>query len=101
MIEHEHLLAGRIGGYQREIAASFLVEFGERGGGQFVQARVEFLSNPGQKGVASIEAATLDKSKQLSIDRHFHRLSKQGPIDLVFEPGRDEPQIHTIENFPR
>ena len=61
MVEHEHLRADCIGGHQREIAPGFLVEFGERGGGQIVRARVEFLSDPGQKGIAGVEAAALDK----------------------------------------
>ena len=61
MVEHEHLVAGRIGGYQREIAAGFPVEVGECGGAQLVCARVELLSNPGQKGVAGVETSSLDK----------------------------------------
>jgi hypothetical protein len=61
MIEHEHLMAGRIGGYQREIAAGFLVEVGERGGAQLVCARVELLSNPSQNGVAGVETSSLDE----------------------------------------
>src|ERR1044072_10015588 len=55
MVEHEHLVAGRIGGYQREIAAGFVPEISERGGAQLGCAHVEPLSNPASNGVARVD----------------------------------------------